>query len=29
VIDATTLAFDDFAAGASDAETNRRILGLE
>ena len=29
LIDATTVAFDDFAAGAGDPETNRRILGLE
>jgi sugar phosphate isomerase/epimerase len=29
VIEATTFAFDDFSAGASDRETNRRILGFE
>jgi sugar phosphate isomerase/epimerase len=29
LIDATTIAFDDFSAGASDRENNRRILGLE
>lgn len=29
LIEATTIAFDDFAGGASDAARNRRILGLE
>lgn len=29
LIEATTVAFDDFSAGASDRETNRRILGFE
>lgn len=29
LIEATATAFDDFAGGASDAVTNRRILGLE
>ncbi len=29
LLEATAVAFDDFAAGASDAATNRRILGLE
>ena len=29
MIEATTVAFDDFSAGTSDRETNRRILGLE
>jgi sugar phosphate isomerase/epimerase len=28
LIDATTVAFDDFAGGKSDAATNRKILGL-
>jgi sugar phosphate isomerase/epimerase len=29
LIEATSVAFDDFSAGAGDAATNRRILGLE
>ena len=29
LIDRTTVAFDDFSAGRADAQTNRRILGLE
>ena len=29
LIEATTVAFDDFTSGAGDAPTNRRILGLE
>jgi sugar phosphate isomerase/epimerase len=29
LIEATTVAFDDFAGGATDSVTNRRILGLE